>query len=317
MQASDFEGLYAIIPTPARENAAEFGAQKTVDLAETARVVESLIKDGVSGLITTGTTGECATLSSQDFNDFAACVLETVAKRIPTFIGTTALGSHEVARRLDFVREKGADGTLLGLPMWQPVTTGMAISYYAGASEYRPDLAVMVYANARAFRYSFPLEFWKGVAAKAKTATSAKFSRSNDLKALIDATKGSIHFMPIDMAVQEFYAISPDTTKSCWATAAAMGPKPAIAIMDAVLAGDAEAINKHAAAIAWANEPIAPILKNPEVFAQINIQMEKIRIEAAGYCKPGPVRSPYNEMPQEYSDACKECGRRWASLCRN
>lgn len=228
MKASDFEGLYAIIPTPARGNASEFGAVKTVDLSETSRVVEALIADGVSGLVTTGTTGECATLSSEDFNEFAACVLETVKKRIPTFIGTTALGSHEAARRLDFVREKGADGTLLGLPMWQPVTTGMAVSYYAGASEYRPDLALMVYANARAFRYSFPIDFWKGVAAKAKTATSAKFSRTNDLKALVEATDRSINFMPIDMAVQDFHAISPETTRSCWATAAAMGPQPCI-----------------------------------------------------------------------------------------
>lgn len=88
-------------------------------------------------------------------------------------------------------------------------------------------------------------------------------------------------------------------------------------IMDAVLAADITAIKKHAAAIAWANEPIGPILSNPELFAQINIQMEKLRIEAAGYCKPGPVRSPYNEMPQQYADACRECGHRWASLCKD
>ncbi|MEA2977893.1 MAG: trans-o-hydroxybenzylidenepyruvate hydratase-aldolase [Alphaproteobacteria bacterium] len=207
LTATDLRGLYAIIPTPARADANLFGAKNTVDLDETARLVEALIQDGASGLITTGTTGECATLSNSDYRAFVVCVLDTVKRRIPTFIGTTALGSHEVANRLDFVHKQGADGTLLGLPMWQPVTTGMAVEYYRGASEYWPDLAIMVYANMRAFRYSFPLEFWEGVTAKAKTVTSAKSSRPSDLKRMIEVTKRRINFVPIDMAVQ-------DSTKS-------------------------------------------------------------------------------------------------------
>lgn len=315
LAATDFRGLYAIIPTPAREGANRFGAKDTVDVTETARLVDALIRDGASGLITTGTTGECATLSDADYRTFVTCVLETVDKRVPTFIGTTALGAHQVAARMDFVKEQGADGTLLGLPMWQPVTTGMAIEYYRGASEYRPDLAIMVYANSRAFRYSFPVEFWEGVAAKAKTATSAKVSRPAGLKELLELTGKKINFMPIDMLVGEFHSISPETTTACWATAAAMGPQPCIAVMNAVLSNDCEAIAVRSKEIAWANEPVKDILANPEVFAKINIQLEKIRIEAAGYCRPGPTRAPYDEMPAQYAEACRECGRRWASLC--
>lgn len=313
--AADFRGLFAIIPTPAREGSNKFGAKDTVDVNETARLVESLIRDGASGLITTGTTGECATLSDSDYRTFVTCVLETVNKRVPTFIGTTALGAHQAAKRMDFVKEQGADGTLLGLPMWQPVTTEMAIEYYRGASDYRPDLAVMVYANARAFRYSFPSEFWQGVAAKAKTATSAKVSRPAGLQELLRLTEKKINFMPIDMLVGEFHSISPETTTACWATAAAMGPQPSIAVMDAVLKNDREAIAARSKEIAWANEPVKDILSNPDVFAQINIQLEKIRIEAAGYCRPGPTRAPYDEIPADYAEACRECGRRWASLC--
>lgn len=316
LSASELRGLYAIIPTPAKENANQFGAKDTVDLDETTRLVEALIRDGASGLITTGTTGECATLSTADFKDFVSCILDTVKRRIPTFIGATALGAHEVAERLDFVREQGADGTLLGLPMWQPVTTGMAVEYYRGAAEYRPDLAIMVYANARAFRYTFPLDFWESISAKAKTVIAAKTSRPDDLLRKLEVTRRRVNFLPIDMQVQEFYAISPEMTTACWATAAAMGPQPCLAIMDAVLRNDRKAIESHAADIAWANEPIIPLLQRPELFAQLNIQMEKMRIEAAGYCRPGPVRAPYDEIPVEYAEACRECGRRWAQLCR-
>lgn len=314
--AKDLRGLYAIIPTPALPNGSTFGAQNTVDVDETARLVDALIRDGTSGLIVLGTTGECATLSGADYKTFAATVLEVVNRRIPTFVGTSALAAQEVALRMDMVKELGADGTLLGLPMWQPMTTEMAVEFYRAASEYRPDLAIMVYPNARAFRYTFPVEFWQAVAKAAPTVVAAKASRSNDLEKLIASTEQKIHFMPIDMQVQDFYRISPATTTACWATAAAMGPAPAVAIMNAVLAKDAATIKALAADIAWANEPIVPILSNPDVFAQYNIQIEKSRITAAGYCNPGPVRAPYHHLPKEYDDASKECGRRWAALCR-
>src|SRR5712692_10548192 len=116
LRAQDLRGMYAIIPTPAKPGAERLDATDTVDLVETARVVDRLIQDGTTGIIALGTTGECATVSREDYEPFVDCVLGTVNKRVPTFIGTTALGAHEVARRLRFVRERGADGTLLGLP---------------------------------------------------------------------------------------------------------------------------------------------------------------------------------------------------------
>ena len=263
-----------------------------------------------------GTTGECATLSSTDYRTFAGAVLETVGRRIPTFVGTSALGAHEVAVRMRMVRDMGADGTLLGLPMWQPCTTEMAVEFYRAASEFAPDLAIMVYPNARAFRYAFPVEFWAAVALAAPTVVACKSSRPTDLNTLIEVTKRRINFMPIDMQVQHFHQIAPMTTTACWATAAAMGPAPSLAVMDAVARGDGAATTKAAGDIAWANEPIVPLLQDPEVFARYNIQVEKYRIEAAGYCCPGPVRAPYHLVPREIVDASRECGRRWAQLCR-
>lgn len=314
LSATDLTGLYAIIPTPAKADAACLDAENTVDLDETARLLEALIADGVSGLIALGTTGECATLSRADYEAFCDCVLQVVNRRIPTFIGTSALGGHEVASRLRFIREHGADGTLLGLPQWQPVTTDMAVSFYKDVAAMFPDMAVMVYANARAFRYSFPLEFWRAVAREAPTVMSAKFSRPKNLRELIDSADGRIHFMPNEMTVHEFQVQSPDTTTACWATAAGMGPSPAIALMNAILAKDMAGIERIARELAWANEPLKPIFENPEIFASYNIQVEKTRINEAGYCRCGPVRPPYGHMPSDYEAMAKECGRRWATL---
>jgi dihydrodipicolinate synthase/N-acetylneuraminate lyase len=317
ISAKDIRGMYAIIATPATPDAGRLDATNTVDLAETEKLINALIRDGSSGLIVAGTTGECATLSDSDYRAFVACVLETVNRRVPTFVGATALGGHEVYRRLKFVEEKGADGTLLGLPMWQPVTTKMAVDYYAEVSRLFPDLSLMVYANARAFRYSFPQEFFAALTKMAPTVTSAKYSRVKGLKELIVATGGRINFVPNEMAVHEFYAASPSTTTACWATASGMNPTPAVVLMKAIEAKNQDAIDTLAAAIAWANEPVVPLIDNAELFAQYNIQLEKTRINAAGYSKCGPVRPPYQDFPEEHAAASRECGRRWAELCRD
>ena len=35
---------------------------------------------------------------------------------------------------------------------------------------------------------------------------------------------------------------------------------------------------------------------------------------ASGYCKPGPIRPPYDVMPEDFAEACRESGRRFAEL---
>lgn len=316
LTAADLRGLYAIIPTPAVEGSDALNAKNTVDLFETERLINALIQDGSSGLIVLGTTGECATLSTKDYTAFVDCVCRVVNRRVPLFVGATALGGHEVHERLRLVQTLGADGSLLGMPMWQPMTTEMALRYYESVSVSFPNLAIMVYANTRAFRYGFPVEFWRQLAKVSPTAISAKYSRSEGLNELINATGRRINFMPIDMAVADYFALSPETTTACWATAAAMGPEPAVAVIDAALKRDTMRLKQASESIAWTNEPILGLLSNPDLFASYNIQMEKTRISSAGYCRPGPVRSPYNVFPEEYASAARECGQRWAELRR-
>jgi trans-o-hydroxybenzylidenepyruvate hydratase-aldolase len=312
----DLRGVYAIIPTPAKAGADRWDAVDTVDLVEAERVVDRLIADGVHGLMVLGTTGECATVTAQEYEAFVDCVLATVKKRIPTFIGTTALGTHEVVRRTRFAAERGADGILLGLPMWQPLTVDMAVEYYRGISEAFPRLALMVYGNARAFRFSFPPEFWRRVVAVAPTLMAAKYSRPKALLDALAAANGRVHFLPHDGGVAKFAELSPATTTACWSTAASMGPQPVLEQMRALLCQSDDALRRIAADLAWAREPIAEITSDPDLFATYNIQLEKIRIDAAGYCKAGPIRPPYNIMPEPYAECARENARRWRELCR-
>jgi dihydrodipicolinate synthase/N-acetylneuraminate lyase len=315
MRAEDFDGLYAMIPTPAKPGADAWDATDTVDTAETSRLIEALIRDGVSGIVALGTTGECATLSAAEFVVMLDCVVETVAGRVPTFVGATALGTHETVTRLRQVTHRGATGTLLGLPMWQPLTTSMAVRFYRDISEAFPNLAVMGYANTRAFRYGFPNEFWAGVAAQAPTVISAKVAGFEGIPEMLAATEGKIRLLGNEIMLSEFYRVSPEAATACWATSAAMDPTPALAALRAARAGDLEALRGVEAELAWAHEPLLPILKDPQLFSSYNIQLEKLRMEEAGYCVPGPIRPPYNDMPADLEEGSRECGRRWKVIC--
>ena len=91
---SDIEGLFAIIPTPATPDAHLADATDTIEVDETARLVDCLIEDGASGILALGTTGECPTLSDPDYRAFVDCLVAAVAGRVPLLIGATAMGTH-------------------------------------------------------------------------------------------------------------------------------------------------------------------------------------------------------------------------------
>jgi dihydrodipicolinate synthase/N-acetylneuraminate lyase len=313
LTASDMHGLYGIIATPSTKDADRWDAVDTINLEETERLTNKLIADGVGGLIVLGTTGECATVTEDEYKAFVDCFLSTVNGRVPTIVGATAMGTHQIVSRLRFAQERGASGTLLGLPMWQPCTGEMALSFYETISEAFPDLGIMVYGNPNAFRYDFPTEFWAELVKRAPTAMSAKFGSPVNYRELLDATNGRINFLPMDLFAYPMACISQETVTACWATAAGMGPQPLVKLIDAIRANDMDQAKLLTEELGHACETfLSPATF--AVFAHYNIQLEKIRIQAAGYCDPGPIRPPYNVIPEDMAEGARECGRRWAGL---
>src|SRR4051812_37283740 len=74
LAVEDIRGAWAIIPTPATPDAADPAVNDTVDLDETARVVDELIEAGVDGILSLGTLGECAALTWEEKRAFIAAM---------------------------------------------------------------------------------------------------------------------------------------------------------------------------------------------------------------------------------------------------
>jgi trans-o-hydroxybenzylidenepyruvate hydratase-aldolase len=307
----DIKGVIGIVPTCAKPGADDWRNEDTVDLDETARVTEQLIQDGVGCILTNGTTGECATLLWEEHKAFAQTVIDVTRKRVPLFVGTTTLSTRETIRRLRTVMDMSADGTLLGIPMWQAPDMQTAVIQYKSVAEAVPNAAIFVYANSQAFRFPFPPAFWGIMHREVPQVVGAKYQDVGNYLASVEACEGQINLAPVYSTLYANYRLSPETATACWTHAT--HPAPVLALFDALHKNDwvrAKEIQKD---IEWAGRTQNPPLSR-EVFGQYNIQLEKIRQEATGYVKAGPMRLPYTYMPENMVEGAKEAGRRWAQL---
>ncbi len=305
----DIKGIIGIVPTPAKPGADDWRKEDTVDFDEAARVTNQLIKDGVGCMLTNGTTGEASTLLwEEEHKPFAEVVIETARKRVPLFIGVTTLGTRESIRRARHFVDMGADGILLGIPMWQAPTMEEAVAHYKMVSEAVPNANIIVYANTQAFRFAFPPAFWGIMHREVPAVIGAKYGNMTNLLASLAACENSINLAPVYSGLYQFSLLSPETSTACWSHVVQLGPMHAM--LDAVGKGDMAKAKEVQDDFQWARSTQDPPL-SPEVFGQFNIQLEKLRMDAAGYCKAGPMRPPYHLIPEKMAEGAREAGRRW------
>src|SRR5712692_10502572 len=148
----DIRGVAVMVPTPTKEGAEGWDVPDSVDLDETARMVENYIRAGIGAIAACGTTGECAALLWEEKRAFIDTIVQVNRKRVPIFAGATALGTKEVLRQMRALQGVGADGAFLGLPLWQTPTIDNAVQFFADLGEAAPDIPIMVYANPMFFK---------------------------------------------------------------------------------------------------------------------------------------------------------------------
>jgi len=318
LTVDEVQGAWAIMPTPASDDASDWRRTDTVDLDETARAVEGLVDAGIDGILSLGTLGECATLTWDEKKKFIATAVEATRGRIPFFAGTTSLGTRETVEQTREAYRLGARGTMLGLPMWCAADLRTAVSFYRDVAEACPEMAICVYANVAAFRFTFPTEFWAQVS-EIPQVIMAKYGAVPNLAADLDASARRVKFLPIDMHYCEAAQLDPEFNTAFWSSGAVCGPKLAVRLRDEVASarasGDWVAARELTEAVGKTVWPLIPN-GNFEEFNKYNIGLEKERINAGGWMKAGPCRPPYVYVPEEYLEGARISGRGWAELAR-
>ena len=115
-----------------------------LDHAGTQKLLEHVIQGGVHGVFILGTTGEAPSLSYHLRREFIQLVSETVARRVPVFVGVTDTSLVESLRLAEFAKDSGADAVVLSTPYYFPAGQTELIKYIADIVEEVP-LPLMLY----------------------------------------------------------------------------------------------------------------------------------------------------------------------------
>jgi len=172
LSVDDITGVVGIVPTPAMPGADRWDAQNTVNLRETEKMMEAVVSAGIEIVMTTGTFGECATLTWPELRDFVDCVVQTTRKRAPVFAGITTLNTRDTIERGPALVDLGADGLFVGRPMWLPLDDKGIVRFYRDLAEAMPHVPLVVYDNPLAFKGKISTEAYKHIAAIPETVAS-------------------------------------------------------------------------------------------------------------------------------------------------
>ena len=133
----DFNGIYTPVITPHFDD-------YSINEAGFADVIESLIADGVHGIIIAGTTGEYYAQSLEERQRMLHLGVEIVNGRLPTIGGTGAMRTEDSILLAKTAKQAGTDAILVATPPYS-VPTGRENALHALAVERAVDMPVMLY----------------------------------------------------------------------------------------------------------------------------------------------------------------------------
>ena len=106
-----------------------------VDWAALERLVEWHLQSGTNGFVPMGTTGESATLSTDEHLEVIGRVIELVAGRVPVVAGTGSNSTAEAVHQTQEAQRLGADACLVVTPYYnKPTQEGLVAHYKAIAA---------------------------------------------------------------------------------------------------------------------------------------------------------------------------------------
>lgn len=305
LQAKDIGGLMAMMPAFATDDAATLAARGTVDVSRLRKGLDRMIGDGANVIATTGSFGECHTLLPDEFALLAREAVETVAKRVPIFVGVTSPNAREAVERTKLVSQTAADGILVGIPYYFPSTVANAIRFIRELSEMFPKLNIMIYHNPTLHNVTLPIEAFAELK-KIRPVIGMKDSHRDPLTfmKIQEITQGSLS---VFCAQGQYYPFAQLGAAGLWSIDAWMGPWPLLALRDAVARGD------------WKAAKAITLDITPAGTRKVDLAWRetgsKLAVRAAGYVEPGPLRAPFLDIPPEVAENQRKRAERWLKLC--
>jgi 4-hydroxy-tetrahydrodipicolinate synthase len=131
-----FEGILTALITPMLKGAIDEDALR--------RLVDWQIGQGIHGIVTSGTTGESATLSYEEHEKVTEVVVAQAKGRVPIIAGTGSNSTWEAIKLTRHAKEAGANAALLITPYYnRPTQEGLYRHFEAVAKAV--EIPIVVY----------------------------------------------------------------------------------------------------------------------------------------------------------------------------
>lgn len=302
LSAKDLRGVLGMMPAFATSDAANVRATQTIAVDNLKTGVDRIIKDGVDNIATTGTYGECYNLLWEEFKTLTVATVEAVKKRVPLFIGCTSPNPREVVQKMNFVKDSGADGVLLGVPYYETLPVPDAIQFYHDIAEMFPTLNIVIYHNPGNHKFTIPVAAFK------------EFTKSPNIIGMKDSHRTTQAFIQLQRLVKGKVSVFVNQSQlvpyyrlgaaGCWSTEVWMGPWPVLHLRNLVKRGDDE----------QAVQVIADLLAQSQG-KPVPGEGFKRPAQYADYCKVGPTRVPFLHFPEAQLERAKKRAAHWKKLC--
>jgi dihydrodipicolinate synthase/N-acetylneuraminate lyase len=125
-----FKGIYAAMVTPLNSN---FG----VDERALKYEVDFLIENHVHGLVVLGSVGEFPYITVEEKKDIIDIVTRQTRGRLPLIVCTSGMGTDEVISLSKYARDRGADGIMVTLPLYYPLSDFLICVKPLGEGEWQ------------------------------------------------------------------------------------------------------------------------------------------------------------------------------------
>ncbi len=171
----DWRGVFPAVTT-------QFTEDLSIDYADTQRVVDDLINDGVTGIIAMGTCGENNSLTAEEKRLLLKAIVEVVAGRVPVVTGVSELTTPLAIAWAKDAEKLGATGLMLLPAMVYVPKTAELVEHFTQVAN-ATTLPIMLYNNPTAYRVAITNEALEAlrpvkniVAVKESTADTRRFT---------------------------------------------------------------------------------------------------------------------------------------------
>lgn len=173
----EWKGIFPAVST-------QIAADESVDFDATAKHIEFLIENGVSGLVMLGTVGENSTMTGEEKREIVKHAVETANGRAPVVAGVAEASTRTACAFAEDAIKAGADGLMVLPGMIYRQDAREVVTHFQRIARAVPDAELMIYNNPVSYNIDIKPDSLK-ILAEEKNYIAIKES-SDDPRRLTD-----------------------------------------------------------------------------------------------------------------------------------